>query len=107
MIPDRSPRSAIERESDLLPEVVALLSQALEHPERLHDLGQQAALLWWSLDDEQERDGEPTTVEAALLDLAMWHIRDDRLGRQRGDAADLASHLERLHRLTISRPQDE
>jgi hypothetical protein len=84
-----------------------LVSQALEHPERLHDLGQQAALLWWSLDEEHEHDGEPTPVEAALLDLAMWHIRDDRLGRQRGSPADLESHLGRLNRLTMAQPSEE
>jgi hypothetical protein len=96
-----------QRDHALIGQVVDLLSAALADPDRLHDIGQQAALLWWSLDSEAPRAGDPTEVEAALLDLAMWHIRDDRLGRQRGTPSDFDAHRERLRHLMLDSSPDE
>jgi hypothetical protein len=92
-------------EARMVAEVLSLLSRALEAPDALHDIGQEAALLWWALDSDAQHAGEPTDIEAALLDLAMWHIRDERLGRQRGTSADFAAHRDRLLALE-PRPQD-
>lgn len=74
-------------------QVIALLERAVVAPDELHELGQQAALLWWSLDDHAALDGPPGVVEAALLDLATWHVRDERLGRQRGSLESLSRAL--------------
>lgn len=98
-------RSGARPEARLVAQVLSLLSRALEDPDTLHDIGQEAALLWWALDSEAQHAGEPTDIEAALLDLAMWHIRDERLGRQRGTSADFAAHRDCLLSLE-PRPYD-
>lgn len=105
--PDDQPedRSDAFPEGRLIAQVLSLLSRALEDPDALHDIGQEAALLWWALDGVAPHAGEATVIEAALLDLAMWHIRDDRLGRQRGTPTDFADHRDRLLALG-SRPPD-
>ena len=75
--------------------VVDLLRAFLREPDRRPELGQQAALLWWELDDAGLA-GDAAPWEEALLALAAWHTGDDRLRRQRLTEAEAEELLVRL-----------
>ena len=76
--------------------VADLLRAFLREPDRRPELGQQAALLWWELDDAGRLAGDAPPWEEALLALAAWHTGDDRLRRQRLTEAEAEELLRRL-----------
>lgn len=83
--------------AEAIQEVVDLLRQARDAPERRPDIGQQAAILWWKLDGAGHcGESAPDIWEQALLGLAAWHTGDDRLRLQRAGEADIRGYLRSL-----------
>jgi hypothetical protein len=77
--------------------VRALLEAARDRPGDRSSIGQEAAVLWWELDEAGLCDTDPPEPwEDALLGLAAWHTGDDRLRHQRADDAAIERHLEAI-----------
>lgn len=70
--------------------IAALLGAAIDDPGRRPALGQDAAALWWELDDRGLCGADPPLAwELALLGLAAWHTGGPELRRQRADTDEL------------------
>ncbi|HSG78034.1 MAG TPA: hypothetical protein VLD62_00510 [Acidimicrobiia bacterium] len=71
-----------------------LLEAARDRPVDRASIGQEAAVLWWELDEAGACNTEPPEPwEEALLGLAAWHTGDDRLRLQRADDAAIERYL--------------
>ena len=77
--------------------VRGLLEAARDRPADRASIGQEAAVLWWELDEAGLCDTDPPAPwEEALLGLAAWHTGDDRLRLQRADDAAIERYLDAI-----------